>query len=109
MFRWLFQCLFASIIILSFNNLATAQMVFEYWEGEIEEKNCYYLEQEVECISVCHLDGHSLIVFFWDNIQGEWALVDHTWLWGQDNAISIINGKTYFSFARNYYPHRYYY
>ena len=95
--------LFLSFLV----NSGAAQ--FEYWEGDIEDNNCRIIEQEVECISVCHLDDHNLIIFFWDIIQGEWALLDHQWVWGSENAVSTIKGKTYLSFTRTDYPNRYYY
>lgn len=38
------------------------------------------VEQDVECISVCHLDDCIRLVFFWDLIQGDWTCLDHRWV-----------------------------
>lgn len=50
------------------------------------------VEQEVEIISVAMWGGDCRMIFFWDSLQNEFALLSHRWM---DNSysISLQDGK----------------
>lgn len=37
------------------------------------------VEQEVECVSICHLEDSQVLLFFFDTIQGQWTQLAHRW------------------------------
>lgn len=50
----------------------------------------YWVEQEVECISVAHIkDTGESVVYFWGLVQGEFAELDHRWMFHETTITRI--------------------
>lgn len=49
--------------------------------------------QEVDCISVAHVEGGAELVLFWAEVQGEWTCLDHRWI-AEDMVVQQRGGET---------------
>jgi hypothetical protein len=56
-------------LIFGVSNICNAQ---NYYHNDIK---FYYVEQEIECLSIAHLSDSYTRVFFWDMVQGEFTLL----------------------------------
>lgn len=44
------------------------------------------VEQSIDTIAVCHVNDGSVLIFFFDRVQGEWTCLDHRWIAGDMRA-----------------------
>lgn len=69
--------------------ILTAAILFGKAAGE---DGMPLVEQEVDCISVAHIDDGVSLVFFWARVQGEWVCLDHRWR-SSEMAVSRSGGR----------------
>lgn len=52
----------------------------QFDEGPTAKETMPIVEQDVEVISIAHLEHGVTMAFFWDRVQGDFTCLDHRWV-----------------------------